>query len=80
MHDYLQISQISPSALNSSHVDSELIKRLLRQFGSFLVPGLQVRKSRISRDKKDFSKIVVILTKFVNFTIFQSPLKSVDEG
>ena len=78
--DYLQISQIPLCAINNSNVDSEPRKRYFRKFRNFLAPGLQVRKSRISRDTGNFWKNVVILTIFGKSTIFQSPLKSVDEG
>ena len=37
-----------------ANMDYELVKRFFRKFRSFLAPGLQVRKSRISRDKKQF--------------------------
>ena len=80
MHDYLQILKNSLCAINNSNTNSELTKRFFRKFRSFLAPGLQVRKSRISRDKKRLWKIVVILTIFGKSTIFQSPLKSVDEA
>ena len=80
MHDYLQKSQIPLCAINNTNIDSELRKRFFRKFRNFSAPGLQVRKSRISWDKTDFWKIVVILTIFGKFTIFQSPLKCVDEG
>ena len=77
---YLQISQIPQCAINKSNIDSELRKRFFRKFSNFLAPGLQVRKSRISRDMTNFRKIVVILAIFGKSTIFQSPLQSVDEG
>ena len=80
IHDYLQISQISLCAINTSNADSELMKRFFGKFKNFLAPGFRVRKSRILLDKKQFWKIVVILTIFGKSTIFQSPLKSVDEG
>ena len=54
IHDYLQISQIPPCAINNSNVDSEPRKRFFRKFRNFLAPGLQVRKSRISRDTGHF--------------------------
>ena len=80
MRIYLQISKLSPCAMNNPKVDSGLIKRFFRKFRSFLVPGLRVRKSHISRDKTQFWNFVVILTIFQKSTIFESPLKSVDEG
>ena len=78
--DYLQILQIPQCPIANSNIDSELRKRFFSEFKNFLTPGLQVRKSRISRDKTNFSKIVVFLTIFGKSTIFQTPLKSVDEG
>ena len=36
------------------NIDFELTKLFFRKFRSFLAPGVQVRKSRISRDKKEF--------------------------
>ena len=80
IRDYLQISHFPPCAINNSNLDFELTKRFLRKFRSFLVPGSQVRKSRISRDKKQIWKIVVFLANFQDFLIFTCPLKSVDEG
>ena len=54
MHDYLQYSQVPQSAINELNIDSEARKRFFRNFEKFLVPGLQVQKSRISRDMKYF--------------------------
>ena len=78
IHDYLQISQIPQCAINNSNIDSERRKWFFRKFKNFLAPGLQVRKSRISRDMTDFWKFLGILAIFEKSTIFQSPLKSVD--
>ena len=80
IHDYLEYSQIPLCVMNNSNSDSELEKRFFRKFRNFLAPGVQVRKSRISRVKTNFWKIVVNLTIFGKSTIFQSPLKSVDES
>ena len=55
--DYLQISKLLQSAVNKLKPDSEARKQFFRKFKNFLTPGLQVRKSRISRDKKEFWKI-----------------------
>ena len=73
-------TQLPPCAINNSNVDSEPGKRFFRKFRDFLAPGLQVRKSRISRDAGHFCKNVVILTIFQESTIFQSLPKCVDEG
>ena len=54
--DYLQISKITQSAVIKLKPDSEVRKQLFRKFRNFLTSGLQVRKSRISRDKKEFWK------------------------
>ena len=78
--DYLQISKVPPCAMSNSKIDSEARKRFFTKSRNFLAPGLQVRKSRISRDKTKFRKNVVIFTIFGKSTIFQSPLESVDEG
>ena len=80
IHDYLQYLQIPLCAINNSNADSELIKLFFRKFRNFLDPGLQVRKSRISRVTTNFWKNVVILTISRKSTIFQSPLESVDGG
>ena len=56
MLDYLQISKVTQSAINNSKSDSKGRKQFFRKFRDFLTPGLQVRKSRISRDKKEFWK------------------------
>ena len=50
--DYLQISKVTQSAINDSKADSEARKQFFRKFRKFLTPGLQVRKSRISRVKE----------------------------
>ena len=73
MHNYLQKLKIYLCATNSSNVDSDLIKRFFRKFRSFLAPGLQVHKSRISRDKKDFWKFDTFLTIFSKSAIFNVP-------
>ena len=52
--NYLQYSQVPQSAINELNIDSEARKRFFRNFEKFLVPGLQVQKSRISRDMKYF--------------------------
>ena len=48
------------SLLDSCHIDSECRKRFFRTFRNFLVPGLHVRKTHISRVIKEFCKIGVI--------------------
>ena len=55
-HNYLQNLHISQCVTDSSHIDSECRKRFFRTFRNFLVPGLHVRKLRISRDIRDFRK------------------------
>ena len=42
--------------MNGSDTDSEAGKRFFRNFRNFLVPGMHVRKTRISEDKEQFSK------------------------
>ena len=49
--DYLQISKVTQSAINDFKADSEAMKQFFGKFKEFLTPGLQVRKSHISRDK-----------------------------
>ena len=54
--DYLQYFLFPPCAMNGSDTDSEVGKRFFRNFRNFLVPGMHVRKTRISEDKEQFSK------------------------
>ena len=56
IHDYLQFFQVSLCSANNSNINSELVKQFFRKFRSFLVPGLQLGKSRISQDKKTILK------------------------
>ena len=77
--DYLQYLQFRSCMIESSDIDSDSRIRFFRAFRNFWVPGFEVRKTLISRDKKDFWKFVVILAIFRKSTIFQCPLKSVDE-
>ena len=52
--NYLQISHILRCAINKSDVDSDARKLFFRKFRNFSAPGLQVRKSHISRDTGHF--------------------------
>ena len=83
MHDYLQKSKISLCVINNSNMNFEAGKQFFSNFRKFLAPGLQVRKSHISWDKKEFWKIDVILTIFQKSTFFRAPWKvlmKVDTG
>ena len=80
MQDYLQFLEIFQCVPDHFHMNSELTKRFFRDFWNFLTPGLHLRKTHISRVMKEFCKIVVILAIFQKSTIFQCPLKSVDES
>ena len=57
IQDYLQYSQVPQCAINGFNIDYEARKRFFGKFRNFLVPGVQVGKSRISRDKKQFEKL-----------------------
>ena len=79
IHDYLQFLEIPPCTTDTSHIDFELRKRLFRTFRNFLPPGLKSPETHISRDKKEFRKIVQFLPIIQKSTIFQCTLKCVDE-
>ena len=80
MHNYWQYLQFPSCAMKSSNTDSEPRIRFFRNFRNFLVPGLYVRKSRISRDMKENAKNVEKLPIFQKSIIFHCPLKCVDGG
>ena len=72
-------SQCLKCVINDPENDSEGRKRFFGTFVNFLVPGLLTSKMRISQVTSDFSKLLVKLAIFEKSTIFQCPLKSVDE-
>ena len=73
MHDYLQKMKILPCAMNNTNTDSECRKLFFRTFEDFLAPGLEVRKSQISRVEKKFWKSDTFLTIFSKSAIFNVP-------
>ena len=79
-HDYLRFCQCLRSVINDSKNVSGGGKRFFRTFANFLVPGLSCSKMRISKVTSVFSNLLVKLAIFQKSTIFQCPLKSVDEG